>query len=178
MGRAINIDVETDPIVAIGMCSRTGVGKTRHIQVRWSWIQDAIRDRVVRLRKVKGTTTKPTWNQAFRRTDTSVWLHQAAAHRLIVRKPLREAAMRSGRLSIAIAGGNGEVRRPMNPPSRCTWFGWKMLRSTRTSNVDVSRRGAGRTCLMFVVTRVVKRVHSNGQDRKRISAHRLHVVTR
>ena len=24
---------------------------------------------------------------------------------------------------------------PMNPPSRCTWLGWKMLRSTRTSNV-------------------------------------------
>ena len=35
--------------------SRTGVGKTRHIQVRWLWIQDAIRDKVVRLRKVKGT---------------------------------------------------------------------------------------------------------------------------
>ena len=25
-----------------------------------------------------------------------------------------------GRLSIAIAGSNGEVRRPMNPSSRCT----------------------------------------------------------
>ena len=37
------------------MCSRTGVGKTRHIQVRWLWIQDAIRDKVVRLRKVRGT---------------------------------------------------------------------------------------------------------------------------
>ena len=34
---------------------------------------------------------------------------QAAAHRLIARKPLREATMRSGRLSIAIAGGNDEV---------------------------------------------------------------------
>ena len=38
-----------------GWCSRTGVGKTRHFQVRWLWIQDAIRDKVVRLRKVKGT---------------------------------------------------------------------------------------------------------------------------
>ena len=36
------------------MCSRTGVGKTRHIQVRWLWIQDTIRDEVVRLRKVRG----------------------------------------------------------------------------------------------------------------------------
>ena len=55
MGRTINIDVETDSTAAIGMCSRTGVGKTRHIQVRWLWIQDAIRDKVARLRKVKGT---------------------------------------------------------------------------------------------------------------------------
>ena len=55
MGRNINIDVETDSTAAIGMCSRTGVGKTRHIQVRWLLIQDAIRDKVVRLRKVSGT---------------------------------------------------------------------------------------------------------------------------
>ena len=39
MGRTVNIDVETDSTVAIGMCSRTGIGKTRHIQVRWLWIQ-------------------------------------------------------------------------------------------------------------------------------------------
>ena len=47
VGRTINIDVETDSTAAIGMCSRTGVGKTRHIQVRWLWIQDANRDKVV-----------------------------------------------------------------------------------------------------------------------------------
>ena len=53
MGRTVNIDGETDSTAAIGMCPRTGVGKTRHIQVRWLWTQDAIRDRVVRFRKVK-----------------------------------------------------------------------------------------------------------------------------
>ena len=55
MGRTINVDVETDSTAAIGMFSRTGVGKTRHIQIRWLWIQDAIRDKVVRMKKVKGT---------------------------------------------------------------------------------------------------------------------------
>ena len=35
MGRTVNIDAETDSTAAIGMCSRTGVGKTRHIRVRW-----------------------------------------------------------------------------------------------------------------------------------------------
>ena len=59
MGRTINIDVETDSTAAFGMCSRTGVGKIRPIQVCWLWIQDAIRDKVVRLRKVKGTENEP-----------------------------------------------------------------------------------------------------------------------
>ena len=43
--------------------------------------------------------------------QSSVVVAQAAAHRLIARKPLREAAMKSGRLSIAIAGSNDEVGR-------------------------------------------------------------------
>ena len=42
---------------------------------------------------------------------SSVVVALAAAHRLIAREPLREATMRSGRPSIAIAGGNDEVGR-------------------------------------------------------------------
>ena len=61
MVRTINVDVETDSTAVIGMCSRTGVGKTRHIQVRWLWIQDAIRDKVVRLKNLNGFFTRPTW---------------------------------------------------------------------------------------------------------------------
>ena len=51
---------------------------------------------------------------------SSVVVAKAAAHRLIAREPLREATMRSGRLSMAIAGCNGEVGRADNPQSRCT----------------------------------------------------------
>ena len=122
MGRNINIDVETDSTAAIGMCSRTGVGKTRHIQVRWLWIHDAIRDKVVRLRKVSGTENvadmgtkyldgpthqcllqkllfKPTNCRRFlgliaTANGGSVVVAQAAAHRLIARKAA--AVMRSG----------------------------------------------------------------------------------
>ena len=55
MERTINVDVETDSTAAIGMCSQTGVGKARDIQVSWLWIQDAILDKVWRLEKVRGT---------------------------------------------------------------------------------------------------------------------------
>ena len=78
MGRAINIDV-ADSTAAIGMCSRTGVGKTRHIQVRWLWIQDATRDKIVRLKKVRGTERSRHGNQRPRRTDTSVLIGETAA---------------------------------------------------------------------------------------------------
>ena len=79
MGRTINIDVETGSTAAIRMCSRTGVGKTRHVQVRWLWIQDAIRDKVARLRKVRGTDNEAHGNQRPRRTDRSALIAETAA---------------------------------------------------------------------------------------------------
>ena len=80
MGRTINIDVETDSTAAIGMCSRTVVGKTRHIQVRWLWVQDANRDKVVRLRKVKRHRQRSRHgNQRPRRTDTSALIAETDA---------------------------------------------------------------------------------------------------
>ena len=88
---------------------------------------------------------------------------QAAAHRLIARKPLREAAMMSGRLSIAIAGGNDEVGRTDESTKQVhmTWVEDasknedKQCLQRDVTEDEVSRRGAGRTCLVFVVIRVV-----------------------
>ena len=100
---------------------------------------------------------------------SSVVVAQAAAHRLIARKPLREATMRSGRLSIAIAGRNDEVGRTdesakqvhMTWVENATKYEDKQCLQRDVTEVDVSRRVAGRTCLMIVVTRVVSTtVHS------------------
>ena len=70
--------------------------------------------------------------------------------------------MRLGRLSIAIAGGNDEVRRTdeCSKQVHMTWvedatkYEDKQCLQRDVTEVDVSRRGAGRTCLMFIVTRV------------------------
>ena len=106
MGRTINIDVETYSTAAIGMCSRTGVGKTRHIQVRWLWIQDAIRDKVVRLRKVKGTD-----NEADMGTkDLDGPTHQ----RLLQKLPLKPTQCRRLLGLIATANGGSVVEAQMN----------------------------------------------------------------
>ena len=80
MERTISVDVETDSTAAIGMCSRTGVGKTRHIQVRWLCIQDAIRDKVMRLKKVKGTENEADMGtKKPRRTYTRALFAETAA---------------------------------------------------------------------------------------------------
>ena len=106
MGRTINIDVETDSTAAIGMCSRTGFGKTRHIQVRWLWIQDAIRDKVVRLRKVRGTD-----NEADMGTkDPDGPIHQ----RLLQKLPLKPTQCRRLLGLIATANGGSVVEAQMN----------------------------------------------------------------
>ena len=75
--------------------------------------------------------------------------------------PLRKAAM--GRLSMAIAGGSDEVGRTDESAKQVhmTWVEDAAMNEDRqclqrdVTEVDVSRRGAGRTCLMFIVTRVV-----------------------
>ena len=79
------------------MCSRTGVEKTRHIQVRWLWIQEAIRDKVVRLKKVEGTE-----NEADMGTkDLDGPTHQ----RLLQKLPLKATQCRRLMGLIATASG-------------------------------------------------------------------------
>ena len=71
--------------------------------------------------------------------------------------------MRSGRLSIAIVGGNDEVGRTDESTKHVhmTWvedatkYEDKQCLQRDVTEVDVSRRGAERTCLKFFVTRVV-----------------------
>ena len=86
------------------------------------------------------------FNESMR---SSVVVAQAAAHRLIC--------------SQAVAGGNDEVGRTDESTKpgahdlggRFYEIRGKQCLQRDVTEVDVSRRGAGRTCLMFIVTRVV-----------------------
>ena len=87
-------------------------------------------------------------------------LHESMRRSVVV---AQAATMRSGRLSIAIAGRNDEVGRTDESTKhvRMTWvedatkYEDKQCLQRDVTEVYVSRRGAGRTCLMFIVTRVV-----------------------
>jgi hypothetical protein len=51
-----NIEVGCDSSAAISISSKSGVGKTRHIATRWLWVQDAVRNKQIRLKKIDGLT--------------------------------------------------------------------------------------------------------------------------
>ena len=48
------VSVGSDSSAAIGISSRSGVGKTRHIATRWLWVQDAVRNKEIVLKKIPG----------------------------------------------------------------------------------------------------------------------------
>ena len=53
--RKVEILVHTDAEAAKGIASRMGLGKTRHIDVHYLWVQERVRSGDLILQKVKGT---------------------------------------------------------------------------------------------------------------------------
>ena len=49
-----DIHLYTDSSAAMGMVARKGMGKVRHVEVSELWIQDAVRNKVLSVNKVKG----------------------------------------------------------------------------------------------------------------------------
>ena len=55
LGHEASIIVHTDAEAAKGIASRMGLGKTRHIDVHYLWVQERVRSGDLVLQKVKGT---------------------------------------------------------------------------------------------------------------------------
>ena len=54
LGIHVGLRVWTDSSAAIGICSRQGLGKLRHLDTHTLWVQQAVRSKRVDLRKVAG----------------------------------------------------------------------------------------------------------------------------
>jgi hypothetical protein len=54
LGLKVPLRVWTDSSAAIGICSRQGLGKLRHLDTHMLWVQQAVRSRRIDLRKVAG----------------------------------------------------------------------------------------------------------------------------
>ena len=57
-GLATSISVHTDSTAAIGIVSRRGLGKTRHIEVQYLWIQQSLHKKELAAQKI-GTKGNP-----------------------------------------------------------------------------------------------------------------------
>jgi hypothetical protein len=55
LGKESSIDVFIDSSAAKGFASKRGVGKMRHMEVKWLWLQEEVRRGRVRVKKVLGT---------------------------------------------------------------------------------------------------------------------------
>ncbi len=54
LGLEVPLRVWTDSSAAIGICSRQGLGKLRHLDTHTLWVQQAVRTKRIDLRKVPG----------------------------------------------------------------------------------------------------------------------------
>ena len=54
LGSSLEVRVWTDSSAAIGICSRQGLGKLRHIDTQALWIQEKVRTKQIILKKVRG----------------------------------------------------------------------------------------------------------------------------
>ena len=60
LGITVTLTLWADSSAAIGICQRSGIGRVRHLAVGQLWVQERIRDKTLRLRKVAGEANPPT----------------------------------------------------------------------------------------------------------------------
>ena len=54
LGDHVEIRLFTDSAAALGICGRRGLGKVRHIEVGFLWLQSLVSQKRLRIQKIKG----------------------------------------------------------------------------------------------------------------------------
>ena len=54
LGWQVELVLKTDSSAAKGMAKRQGIGKVRHVETKYLWIQRAVRQGRIQIRKVRG----------------------------------------------------------------------------------------------------------------------------
>ena len=91
LGHDVPLRVWTDSSCALGICTRQGLGKVRHLDTHTLWIQQAVRSGQIDLRKIDGLV-----NQADVFTK-----HSLSRERLIALTKLFDSEFRDGRAKSA-----------------------------------------------------------------------------
>ena len=79
MGESVTIELHQDSTAAKGVASRLGIGKIKHLEVGWFWLQDAVRKGDLVLKKICGkinpadVLTKPKSIAEMIRLTDALW---------------------------------------------------------------------------------------------------------
>jgi hypothetical protein len=86
MGQAVEVEVIQDSTAAKGTASRLGIGKVKHLDVGWLWIQEAVRKGEVVLRKINGKVNPADVLTKPKSAAEAVRLTDALGFELMIRK--------------------------------------------------------------------------------------------
>ena len=56
LGNKKEVVMHTDSSAALSLAQRTGLGRAKHIDIQWLWIQEASRDRRLTIKKVASSS--------------------------------------------------------------------------------------------------------------------------
>ena len=116
LGIIVSIEIITDSTAATGTASRIGIGKIKHLDVGWLWIQDLVKAGDVTLKKINGKVNPADLMTKPKSAAEAVRLTEAVGYGLIIRKLAKETFC--GFLGRAIKGD------PRPPEERSQTMDW------------------------------------------------------
>ena len=123
LGITVSIEIVTDSTAATGTASRVGIGKIKHLDVGWLWIQDLVKAGEVTLKKINGKVNPADLMTKPKSAAEAVRLTEAVSYGLIIRRLANEAFC--GFLSRAI---KGDPRPPEEKSRTMDWWYSNMRR--------------------------------------------------
>ena len=87
MGIRVRITIYTDSSAAKGTASRIGIGKVKHLDVGWLWIQESVRKGQILLRKIDGRTNPGDLMTKPKSAAEAIRLSELTGYSLVIREP-------------------------------------------------------------------------------------------
>ena len=85
LGITVTVEVITDSSAAMGTASRIGIGKIKHLDVGWLWIQDLVKQGRVVLRNINGKVNPADLLTKPKSAAEAVRLSASVGYGLIIR---------------------------------------------------------------------------------------------
>ena len=96
LGVAVKVEVVQDSTAAKGTATRIGIGKIKHLDTGWLWIQDVVKAGTVILKKIDGRINPADLMTKPKSAAEAARLSEVLGYRLVVRKRKEEGETYTG----------------------------------------------------------------------------------